>query len=63
LREQLLLATVERRALARLEVDARERPVLVPEMEQDVHDLRALAALGELAFERRKKRRARAVAS
>ena len=63
LREQQVLATVERRALARLEVDTRVRPVLVPEMEQDVHDLRALAELGELAFERRKTRRVRAVAS
>jgi hypothetical protein len=32
-------------------------------MEQDVHDLRALAELGEQAFERRKTRRTRAVAS
>jgi anion-transporting ArsA/GET3 family ATPase len=59
--EQQVLVTVERRALARLEVDTRERPVLVPEMEHDVHDLRALAELGGLAFERRKTRRARAV--
>ncbi len=64
-REQQVLAAVERRALARLEVDTGERPVLVPEMEQDVHDLHALAELGERAFERRKTfpRRARAVAS
>ena len=62
-REQQLLAAVERRALARFEVDTRERPVLVPEMEQDVHDLRALAELGERNFERRKTRRAPAVAS
>jgi hypothetical protein len=32
-------------------------------MEQDVHDLRGLAELGQLAFERRKAPRARAVAS
>jgi anion-transporting ArsA/GET3 family ATPase len=65
LREQQVLATVERRALARLEVDTRERPVLVPEMEQDVHDLRGLAEFGDLVFEGRKdvSRRARAVAS
>ena len=62
-REQQVLAAVERRALARLEVDTRERPVPVPEIEQDVHDLRALAELGERAFERRKTRRVRAVAS
>jgi hypothetical protein len=36
--------------VARLEVDTRERPVLVPELEQDVHDLRGLAEFGELVF-------------
>ena len=45
-----MLARVERRAIARLEVDTRERPVLVPELEQDVHDLRGLAEFGELVF-------------
>ena len=50
LREQQVLARVERRAIARLEVDMRERPVLVPELEQDVHDLRGLAAFSELVF-------------
>ena len=50
LREQQVLARVERRAVARLEVDTRERPVLVPELEQDVHDLRGLAEFGELVF-------------
>ena len=45
-----MLARVERRAIARLEVDTRERPVLVPELEQDVHDLRGLAAFSELVF-------------
>jgi anion-transporting ArsA/GET3 family ATPase len=50
LREQQVLSRVERRALARLEVDARERPVLVPELDQDVHDLRGLAAFGDLVF-------------
>ncbi len=50
LREQQVLARVERRAVARLEVDTRERPVLVPELEQDVHDLRGLAAFSELVF-------------
>jgi hypothetical protein len=48
LREQQVLARVERRAVARLEVDTRERPLLVPELEQDVHDLRGLAEFGEL---------------
>jgi hypothetical protein len=50
LREQQVLARVERRAVARLEVDTRERPVLVPELEHDVHDLRGLAEFGELVF-------------
>jgi anion-transporting ArsA/GET3 family ATPase len=48
LREQQVLARVERRAVARLEVDTRERPLLVPELEQDVHDLRGLAEFAEL---------------
>ncbi len=48
LREQQVLARVERRAVARLEVDTRERPLLVPELEQDVHDLRGLAEFGGL---------------
>jgi anion-transporting ArsA/GET3 family ATPase len=50
LREQQVLARVERRAIARLEVDTRERALLVPELEQDVHDLRGLAAFAELVF-------------
>ena len=50
LREQQVLARVERRALARLEVDTRERPVLVPELDHDVHDLRGLAEFGDLVF-------------
>jgi len=50
LREQQVLARVERQAIARLEVDARVRPVMVPELEQDVHDLRGLLAFAELVF-------------
>jgi len=50
LREQQVLARVERRAMARLEVDTRERPLVVPEMEQDVHDLRGLAEFGALVL-------------
>jgi anion-transporting ArsA/GET3 family ATPase len=46
-REQQVQARVERKALARLEVDTRSRPLLVPELEQDVHDLRGLAAFSE----------------
>ncbi len=52
LREQQVLARVERRAVARLEVDTRERPLLVPELDQDVHDLRGLAGFGELLLPR-----------
>ena len=65
LREQQVLAGAERRALARLEVDTREKPVLVPELEQDVHDLRGLAGFGELIFDSHRSpgRRTRAVAS
>ena len=47
-----MLARVERQAIARLEVDTRERPLLVPELEQDVHDLRGLLAFAELVFPR-----------
>ena len=43
-REQQTLAGVEQRAVARLEVDAHEKPILVPEFEQDIHDLKGLAA-------------------
>jgi anion-transporting ArsA/GET3 family ATPase len=50
LREQQVLARAERRALARLEVDTRERALLVPELEQDVHDLRGLLEFGGLLF-------------
>jgi anion-transporting ArsA/GET3 family ATPase len=50
LREQQVLAQAERRAVARLEVDTRERPILVPELEQDIHDLRGLAEFGALVF-------------
>ncbi len=46
-REQQTLARVEKRALARFEVDTREKPILVPEFEQDVHDLKGLAAVAE----------------
>jgi anion-transporting ArsA/GET3 family ATPase len=50
LREQQVLARVERRAVARLEVETRERPLRVPELDHDVHDLRGLAAFGDLLF-------------
>jgi anion-transporting ArsA/GET3 family ATPase len=64
LREQQVLAAVERRAIARLEVDAREKALLVPELEQDVHDLRGLAEVADLVFGARPvPRRSREVAS
>jgi anion-transporting ArsA/GET3 family ATPase len=46
-REQQTLAAVEARAVARLEVDAREKPILVPEFEHDIHDLEGLAAFAQ----------------
>jgi anion-transporting ArsA/GET3 family ATPase len=46
-REQQTLAGVEHRAVARLEVDAREKPILVPEFEQDIHDVKGLTAFAE----------------
>jgi anion-transporting ArsA/GET3 family ATPase len=64
LREQQVLAAVERRAIARLEVDAREKALVVPELEQDVHDVRGLAEVATLlAGTRSPRRRTRAVAS
>ena len=45
-KDQRALARLERRSLSRLEVDAREPLVLVPELEADVHDLRGLAEVG-----------------
>jgi anion-transporting ArsA/GET3 family ATPase len=46
-REQQTLAAVEARAVARLEVDAREKPILVPEFEHDVHDVGGLAKFAQ----------------
>jgi anion-transporting ArsA/GET3 family ATPase len=50
LREQQVLARVERRALARLTAATRLRPILVPELEQDVHDLRGLGSFAALVL-------------
>jgi anion-transporting ArsA/GET3 family ATPase len=44
--DQRRLARQEQRAVARLEVDAGEAPILVPEHEADVHDLRGLKEVG-----------------
>jgi anion-transporting ArsA/GET3 family ATPase len=49
-REQQTLFRAERKTIGRLEVDTGERPILVPEMDQDVHDLRGLRAVGEALF-------------
>ncbi|HLA76811.1 MAG TPA: ArsA-related P-loop ATPase [Vicinamibacteria bacterium] len=48
LEDQRRLARAERKSLARLEVDAGEPLVLVPELEADVHDLRGLREVGGL---------------
>ncbi len=47
-REQQTLFRAERKTIGRLEVDTGERPLLVPELDQDVHDLRGLHEVGEL---------------
>jgi anion-transporting ArsA/GET3 family ATPase len=49
-RDQQHLARAERRALARLEVDAKEPIVTVPEFESDIHDLRGLRDFGGTIF-------------
>jgi anion-transporting ArsA/GET3 family ATPase len=47
-RDQRRLAAVERRRVARLEVDAAAPIAVVPELEADVHDLRGLSEIGRL---------------
>jgi hypothetical protein len=49
-RDQALLARVERRGLTRLEVDTGAPPILVPEFDADVHDLRGLADIAAAIF-------------
>jgi anion-transporting ArsA/GET3 family ATPase len=49
-RDQQALARVERRGVGRLEVDTGERPVLVPEFEVDIHDLKGLNQVGDAIF-------------
>jgi anion-transporting ArsA/GET3 family ATPase len=49
-RDQQTLARIERRRIDRLEVEEGERPILVPEFEQDVHDLRGLLGISEAIF-------------
>jgi anion-transporting ArsA/GET3 family ATPase len=48
--DQQALVRAERKAIGRLEVDTGERPILLPELEQDVHDLRGLLEIGEALF-------------
>jgi anion-transporting ArsA/GET3 family ATPase len=48
--DYLMLARAERRALLRLEVDTGMTPVLVPELEHDVHDLRGLREIAGSLF-------------
>lgn len=50
-RDLRTLARAERRGLARLEVDAGVPPILVPELETDVHDLRGLADVAAALFD------------
>jgi anion-transporting ArsA/GET3 family ATPase len=49
-REQQTLFRAERKTIGRLEVDTGERPLLVPELDRDVHDLRGLFEVAELLF-------------
>jgi anion-transporting ArsA/GET3 family ATPase len=60
--DQQSVARAQHRAVARLEVDTGERPIMVPELDQDVHDLRGLrevgdAMLGEVSANGRARRR------
>lgn len=47
-RDMQALARAEARTLVRLEVDTGEPPLLVPELETDIHDLRGLREAGDL---------------
>jgi anion-transporting ArsA/GET3 family ATPase len=47
-RDQQTLARVDASHVARLEVDAREPMILVPEFESDIHDLQGLRAVGQV---------------
>ncbi len=62
-RDLRTLARSERRGLARLEVDAGVPPILVPELETDVHDLRGLADVAGAMFGTRPLRARRRVAA
>ena len=49
-RDQQAVARAEARSVGRLEVDTGARPLLVPEFEADIHDLRDLRAVGDAVF-------------
>jgi anion-transporting ArsA/GET3 family ATPase len=49
-RDEQRLAAIEKRALARLDVDTRAPVVLVPELDADIHDLRGLHDFGARVF-------------
>ena len=49
-REQQTLFRAERNTIRRLEVDTGERPLLVPELDRDVHDLRGLLEVADTLF-------------
>jgi anion-transporting ArsA/GET3 family ATPase len=50
LEEERVVARAERRRVGRVEVDIGRRPVLVPELDADVHDLRGLAEVAAVLF-------------
>jgi anion-transporting ArsA/GET3 family ATPase len=49
-RDEQTVSRAERKRVGRLEVDTGEQPLLVPELDSDVHDLRGLLAVGDLLF-------------
>lgn len=51
LAEERLVARAEQKRVGRVEVDIGRRPVLVSELESDVHDLRGLAEVAAAMFE------------
>jgi hypothetical protein len=44
------VARAEAKSVGRLEVETGARPLLVPEFEADIHDLRDLRAVGDAIF-------------
>ncbi len=62
-RDQQAVARAEAKSVSRLEVDTGERPLLVPEFEADIHDLRDLKAVGDAIFGALPANRSRRVSS